>query len=108
MAFARLIDILSKLIDIGRAPVLGVGIDQAAEMVVEGLDHRGGASCDLLGRAADQIDEDQRLGGLFLGETFKNGRLARPFFDLLRRLPRSDDLRVGTTCVSTCSSRWSP
>src|SRR3546814_7369447 len=75
MAFARLIDILLKLIDIGRAPVLGVGIDQAAEMVVEGLDHRGGASCDLLGRAADQIDEDQRLGGLFLGETFKNGRL---------------------------------
>src|SRR3546814_16575942 len=98
-------------------------IDQAAEMVVEGLDHRGGASCDLLGRAADQIDEDQRLGGLFLGETFKNGRLARPFFELLRRLPAtmsagrddgqsfrdesSEVRRVGQECVCTCSTRWS-
>src|SRR3546814_15362283 len=72
-------------------------IDQAAEMVVEGLDHRGGASCDLLGRAADQIDEDQRLGGLFLGETFKNGRLAS-----------SEERRVGKECVSTCRSRCSP
>src|SRR3546814_4174521 len=35
-------------------------------------------------------------------------RLNRPAGDLLDKLARSEERRVGKECVSTCRSRWSP
>src|SRR3546814_13336581 len=40
------------------------------------------------------IDEDQRIAGNMQRAKFGNSR--------------SEERRVGTECVSTCSSRWSP
>src|SRR3546814_4388339 len=84
-------------------------IDQAAEMVVEGLDHRGGASCDLLGRAADQIDEDQRLGGLFLGErseehTSELQSLMRISYAVFCLKKKIKDTSPNPTSTHACSS----
>src|SRR3546814_72519 len=57
------------------------------------------------------IDQDEPGRGCSYG----NGGAISPDFcvpiampGMLRRLPRSEERRVGKECVSTCRSRWSP
>src|SRR3546814_20156990 len=47
------------------------------------------------------------LGGLLLGDLLL-GDLLRRYLFLGNLLLRSEERRVGTACVSTCSSRWWP
>src|SRR3546814_13767013 len=46
VSFPCLVHIFAELVDIDGAPVLGVGIDQPSEMIVEGLDDAGGTPGD--------------------------------------------------------------
>src|SRR3546814_9817911 len=52
-------------------------------------------------RLAERVSEDKTvLGGLITA--------APEMIKVARTIERSEERRVGTECVSTCSSRWSP
>src|SRR3546814_12354584 len=54
--------------------------------------------------------QNRALGGFILIDKISNATVAAGMlhFSLRRAQTRSEERRVGTECVSTCRSRWSP